>query len=743
MRRSLPPYLPRTGVNYDSESLAVGENDCLDILNLSIARHELKTRPGLSQVGQSTFWLETDTYTGAEAYALFIGSFYFAFTPTDQMPVVMKVTDAGGTTWTCTEDLDDNKLYDEDGFAVGMVNRGPGYINFATYPYPRRGGGIPYNPYYPVGNSTITFEYHKYSNYGYPFTDSETVLKMSFFRDPDAGETLFVFTDRGAYQYDDSGGDATATFSNVLDPTVTDFSGIQFWDTTEFTDSNLGATMVAAGSIPPASATTAESDGDSRVLLYWDRSTSTFKELAPRYESTEALYTFTGSETPPFDLGTAAVPPIDYDTVSVWWYEGSYKWILTCTSGGMLKDPDDNNCGSLVLATGEAQLNAWPQRGGGAYTYAPASGTDVTLEYETEVYMRPRFVFNMNNRLIMVNVFTHDWSTSTGDWDADGTYRPWRVAWSTLNDITKHDFTLDYSDNVGIDISPYVAGEYIGDLLILYRQSSIEQMFYVGGSAIFGFRTSVNEGLYAGSTVGLYRNLQFFLGKDNVYAYDGNSIRPLADDRIREHILSVAKSDSLDKFRAFVDGAKAEYWILVPTTTSWHPSRAYVYSILQDAWTVYEFPKKITAMQFKSEHFEKPLVGTDDGYVLKLDEDNHNDSWETWGGSSWSTSTNAIECMLETKDFVFGPLENLDRVQRVCFEAASDGDSGKVVGVSGSQDYGETYSIANQDISLDSEQKDRFYWIDTTARKLRLKFLAYVWISIRYIQISGLGKEEK
>ena len=752
MRKSGAPYLPITGVNYDSESLAVGESDCLDISNLRIDSHELRTRQGLNQVGVSNTYVDANTYTEAQMSGTWTGVFRLSELLTHETPCVLRIIDSAGTVFTMTENTSTGKMVDEFGVDCFDVN------DLATFtdlekngqPWPKLATGVQYSPVNPGGDTQIIANYIINANHGYPFLAGEFVVHMAIHRDPDEGEVLFAFTNKGIYKYEDAGGDATATFTSVLNSAlVGTFTAISHWSTSEFTDSTIGATMVAAGGIPPSSADTDETDGDDRVLLYWDKANSEFNSLAPRYESSETVYTWLGTETPsggsPLNFTAAVLPPIDESSVSIYWWDGDYKWILTADTAvaGVcdLLDPDSVARGTINLYTGAIQLTDLPEKDTGATEYAPTAGIVVTIDYTSEIYMRPRFVFNMNNRLIMVNSYHLEWD-GVSAWDTTGTYRPWRVSWSDVTDITKIDITLSFADNVGVDTSAYVAGEYIGDMLILYRQNSAEQMFYVGGSAVFGFRTSVNHGLYAGNTVGIYKDLHFYMGKDNVYVYDGNTAKAIGDDRVREHILGVAKSDTLDKYSSFVDHATAEYWLLVSTTTDTYPSRAYVFSINQNAWSVYNFPKNITTIQFRSGHFEKPLVGTDDGYVLALSSANHDDSWDEFdvATSDWLNTSYGIDVMLETKDFVFGPLEDLDRIQRVVFEANSDGAN--TFAVIHSLDYGDTYS-ASTTVAMTDNPDDCFYWIDYTTRKMRFKITSSDYFVMRYMQISGLGKEEK
>ena len=755
MRKTLPPYLPTAGVNYDSESLMVQEANCLDIKNLTIDQHELRTRAGLTQVGNSTSLKHEDTLTASESTTRFSGSYLLQEEPSPTTAVVVTVT-KGGFAWVMTENVSTWDLLDEQGNVVGDVDRNTNTVNFDGV-YPKWVGGSLYDPNTPIGDTDWKFEWTYITEYGYPFQNGEHVVHMAIHSDPDKGDVLFAFTDKGIYLYDDSTGDTLASFEPVLDATVPSFSAITLWSSTEFTDASLGATMVVAGSQPPSAADSDEDDGGNRVLLFWDRFTSTFKPLEPRYESYQYIYEWTGSENPAqdnhLDFDDLVLPPVDTESAVIEWYEGNYKWILTtetAVSGytDRIIDPDGRTIGLLHRGLGVLYLSDLPENDGVAYE--PAAGTTVTCEYTSIINTKPRFVFNMNNRLVMVNTFDTEWDlVANGEWATTGTYKPWRVQWSYTMDITKFNFILSFADNVGVDTSAYVAGEYIGDMLILYRENSIEQMFYVGGVGIFGFRTSVNHGLFAGNTVGLYKDMHFYMGKDNIYLYDGNSARSIADDRVRKHIMNIANTNTLDKFMSFVDNGNAEYWLLIATEADTYPDTAWVYNITMNAWSRYEFPKNISAIQFRSDHFEKPLLGTSDGYVLTLDDAVHTDTWEAWNTTTetYEIATQAIDVMLETRDFVFTGLEDLDRIQRVVLEANSDADYllanlAPTISLRHSLDYGYTWSQST-DIENNLNPDDRFYWVDYICRKIRFEITSSDYLVLRYIQISGLAKEEK
>ena len=747
LRKSLSPYLPVRGVNLDNPSLFMADANCIDISNLRIKGSELRTRPGLSQVGESSSYHEDDDKSAAEMNNA-TDRFELIGDPHANAITILIFTNSSDTIWTMTERLSDNKLIDAFGAVMGSVDRAASPAEVIWTTWPKTAGGLTYNPDVPGGITNVQMIYNMTGDYPYPFRDDEYVVHMALHRDPDEGTTLFAFTNKGVYSYDDSTGDGLASFNVAMhDDLIGTFSAITFWSTTEFTDSYYGSTMVAAGSIPPSIASADETDGNSRVLLTYDRSVGKFIALEPRYEVTEIVYTFTGSEPDPsgtpLSMGPATLPPIDYGSVDINWYEGDYLWHLTAeapTAGvSNLKDPDDNVCGTINVYTGAIQLDEWPENG--AVAAAPAAGINVLIDYNARIYTYPRFVFNMNNRLLQVAPYNTEWD-GVSDWEAVGTYRPWRVSWSDVQDIDRLNILLNWIDNVGVDTSSYVAGQYIGDMLILYRQNSIEQMFFVGGSSVFGFRTSVNHGLFAGNTVGLYKDLHFYMGKDNVYVYDGNTTKSIADKRVRDYILAASKNDSLDKFMSFVDNGEAEYWLLVATVSATFPTRAMVYNIVDDSWSIYDFPVGITAMQFRSEHFVKPLLATDTGYVTTLAVANKTDLWDVWDGSAWAEQSTPIAVLLETKDFAFAALEDLDRIQRVLFEANSDDAAHPEFKVSHSLDYGDTYSDPVS-IELDDNPADRWYWIDYTTRKIRFKITSSDYFVMRYLQISGLMKEEK
>ena len=222
----------------------------------------------------------------------------------------------------------------------------------------------------------------------------------------------------------------TETFESILDGAVL-FTDVTLWSAVQFTDTVIGATMVACGSMPPDSAMGDETDGDDRVLLYYDRSSETFKPLT-QYMSLDSATgdIITDGKTwngvSPFVLTAVALPPVQSASAVIYWADSDYTWELTTNASDEVLDPDGNVCGSIDLDTGIVTLTLMPEYNGGSAYVAGTNNTpaDVWISYNGIINKKPRFVFNMNNRVIMVNIYNREWNGTI--W-TDGEYQPWRV----------------------------------------------------------------------------------------------------------------------------------------------------------------------------------------------------------------------------------------------------------------------------------------------------------------------------
>ena len=741
----LPPYIPLRGVNLDEDSLLLDQSMCLGIENLRIEGHQISQRPSIQQYGVDQSQKEDagliigttpdPAVTPIDLTPHTIGS--SAVTDIEPSSVAITWTDAT-VLWTITDD-GTGGLLDADLNAVGTVDYTTGAMQITVW----ASDGIQYSPN-PATNSIIYATAGIAGGIAYPYVNDRAIL-MKLFREPEQDVLQFYFLGDDIVKYNET----TQTFESILDAGVV-FSDITLWSAVQFTDTDIGATMVACGTNPPDSAMGDETDGATRELLYYDKDSATFKDLEQYMELDSATGDIIedGEVWLPIGVGqkvltAVALPPIKVSSAIIYWADSDYTWELTTDASSNVLDPDGNIVGVIDYNTGIAQLTAMPKRSSGLVTYVAGSSNtpaDIWISYDGLINKKPRFVFNLNNRVIMVNIYNSEWNGTI--W-TDGEYQPWRVRWTELLNIFAQDITADYTDNVGGDISPYVAGEHIGDILILYRYNSIEQMYYVGGDKTFGFKTSQNVGIYAGQTVARHNSLHYYFGKNDVYVYDGNTAKSIASRRIIKYLRDNTDEDLINRFLGFVDPIEEQYWLLpVQNGDVSAPSQAFVYGITTNSWTIYDFGKEISYVSFLTEYSSEPILATYDGYICKITDSVKADqfyAYDATAGKPILTDT-IITGELITRDFIVDSMTNLDRIERMVFEAQSENDTGEDVTISVSKNYGDTW-VNVTDVDLTSKLEEREYWLDSVQKHLRFKFEFTNYFLLRYMYLSGLKRD--
>jgi hypothetical protein len=144
-----------------------------------------------------------------------------------------------------------------------------------------------------------------------------------------------------------------------------------------------------------------------------------------------------------------------------------------------------------------------------------------------------------------------------------------KVYWSDINDET--DWTpsdLSQSDSQlipdGGDIQGITGGEF--GLVLLER--SIQRMSYVGAPLFFQFdNISRNIGCYEPNSIIQYGGLTYFLSDDGFYVCDGQTVRPIGNEKVDRYFFRNCSESDLPKMSAAVDPInKLIVWCYVTTS---------------------------------------------------------------------------------------------------------------------------------------------------------------------------------
>lgn len=182
------------------------------------------------------------------------------------------------------------------------------------------------------------------------------------------------------------------------------------------------------------------------------------------------------------------------------------------------------------------------------------------------------------NRLVMGNIY--DGVAIRGldiAWSADGDADTWVGVGAGQNSLIE---TPDFITK----ILP------LRGRLAIYKTDSIFVGQETGYSIVpiaFGLVTK-DYGAVAGFSVAAGGGYHFFLGRDNVYAFDMTQPIPIGDDIRRD--LKLINQNALRQVFAMVDQNTSEYWLFVPEGQETYPTAAWVYNWQEKHWNRWELP---------------------------------------------------------------------------------------------------------------------------------------------------------
>ena len=121
-------------------------------------------------------------------------------------------------------------------------------------------------------------------------------------------------------------------------------------------------------------------------------------------------------------------------------------------------------------------------------------------------------------------VWWSDIYTTPNLWEDPG-YNPW--------DYNSPE-NVGGKNQVGLEDGPLVWAATLGEGLMLYNSSSCTQMLFVGGGYVMDFRRLFDygcAGLYCATE---FMNFHLVVGSDVIYVHDGNAVKQIAEDRVRD-----------------------------------------------------------------------------------------------------------------------------------------------------------------------------------------------------------------
>lgn len=175
----------------------------------------------------------------------------------------------------------------------------------------------------------------------------------------------------------------------------------------------------------------------------------------------------------------------------------------------------------------------------------------------------------------------------------DGGIRPNVVKWSGLNNETQWTAGTNQSGEQtllsGGDVMRVVGGDYG----VIFMESAIYRMDYVGTPLIYTFNeVEPARGTLAGGSVAQYGRSIFYLGLDGFYELiDGSYSKPIGHEKVNRTFLADLDSSFYDRISASIDIKRnLVVWTYAGVgNTNGGPNKAIIYNWSTERWSFAEF----------------------------------------------------------------------------------------------------------------------------------------------------------
>lgn len=138
----------------------------------------------------------------------------------------------------------------------------------------------------------------------------------------------------------------------------------------------------------------------------------------------------------------------------------------------------------------------------------------------------------------------------------------------------------------------------IRESIAVYKRHSISILYPSYSEALFNVKQNVVNGIGAvnNRVIADCNNYHIFMGETNIYAFDGVNIKPIGNE-IKNRLFSNINWDFIHRAFAFYDSVHDLFMLFVPTDGYEEPNICYVFDLITQAWTIFNFGYTITSAQ--------------------------------------------------------------------------------------------------------------------------------------------------
>jgi len=206
---------------------------------------------------------------------------------------------------------------------------------------------------------------------------------------------------------------------------------------------------------------------------------------------------------------------------------------------------------------------------------------------------------------------------------------------------------------VGMEDGPLQWALSLGEGIILYNTKSAMQMLFIGGAFVMDFRRLFDYGCVGIYGAAEFNNFHYVVGPDVMYVHDGNVVKQIAEDRVRDWFYNPSAGGGGVKnlsttVRVLTDYTNREIFIQFDSdpgddefvTNASDPNRlALVYNYEDDNYTVIDATVDIdnALVPVVDMVYGLDLADTDAGEIALL-WDNAALPWDSYGETRWNSN---------------------------------------------------------------------------------------------------------
>jgi hypothetical protein len=151
----------------------------------------------------------------------------------------------------------------------------------------------------------------------------------------------------------------------------------------------------------------------------------------------------------------------------------------------------------------------------------------------------------------------------------------------------------------------------LGDVLVVYKKSSIYQLSYQGDPNYFVGRLKVADvGLISRKAVTPFEDFHFIVSEENLHVFDGQSfLKPAPGEAVKKAFFDDLNWAARGTIFCETDPDKFEVWIFYPSGVATSPDAAFCWNYEDNSWTKHSFADTLySAGLFKETFTNRQLV---------------------------------------------------------------------------------------------------------------------------------------